>query len=116
MAPRLKVTPQILFTMLSLAEGPKHGYAILAEVEEQSGGKVRLGPSSLYYTLGRLEDRGLIEERDADAVGDAGDDPHAEQRRYFAMTSEGRRVLEEELGLLTGLVDHARALGLNVEG
>lgn len=116
MAARLKITPQILFTMLSLAEGPKHGYAILAEVEERSGGQVRLGPSSLYYTLGRLEDRGLIEEREGDALGDTDDEPHAEQRRTFAMTAKGRRVLEEELGLLTGLVDRARALGLNVEG
>ena len=113
---RLKVTPQILYTMLSLAGGPRHGYAILAEVEQRSGGEIKLGPSSLYYTLGRLEERHLIEAVAAPDAPTTDNEAHAEQRRYFGLTGEGRRVLERELGLLTGLVDHARALGLNVEG
>ncbi len=113
---RLKVTPQILYTMLSLAGGPRHGYAILAEVEERSGGEIKLGPSSLYYTLGRLEERGLIEEAEAAASTESDRDARADQRRTFGLTPEGRAILERELGLLTGLVDHARALGLNVQG
>lgn len=112
----LKATPPILYTLLALTEGTSHGYAILADIEARSGGAVTLGPSSLYYTLGRLADRGLIEERDEPADPDDARDPHAEQRRYFALTRAGRAWLESELGLLTGLVDQARALGLNVQG
>jgi DNA-binding PadR family transcriptional regulator len=113
---KLKATPAILYTLLALSEGTRHGYAILADVEKRSRGAVALGPSSLYYTLGRLADRGLIEERSKPSDPHADRDPHAEQRRYFALTSEGRCWLETELALLTGLVDQARALGFEVDG
>ncbi len=112
MPPNLKVTPQIVYTMLSIAQGPTHGYAILSDVEQRSGGEVRLGPSSLYYSLGRLEDLELIEEVAAPAeASDA--DPHVEQRRYFALTGSGREVLRRELSLMRGLVEQARALGFD---
>ncbi len=112
----LKATPAILYILLALTQGTRHGYAILADVEERSNGSVGLGPSSLYYTLGRLADRGLIEEREHPSDPATADDPHAEQRRYFALTGRGKAWLEAELGLLTGLVDQARALGLKVGG
>lgn len=111
----LKPTPAILYTLLVLAEGPSHGYAILSELERRSGGAVSLGPSSLYYTLGRLADRGLVE--DCEGIGDRGaDDPHAEQRRYVALTPKGRAWLESELSRMTDLVAAARASGLDVGG
>lgn len=104
-----KMTPALFHILLALAEGPKHGYALLGSLTARSGGRVELGPSSLYYSLGRLEDAGLIAEAPADA---GGDDPHEEQRRYYRLTSRGKEHLAEELGVLHGIVDHARAIGL----
>ncbi|HIF21750.1 MAG TPA: hypothetical protein EYQ27_07530, partial [Gemmatimonadetes bacterium] len=50
MSPKqLRSTPAILHMLLSLAEGPRHGYAILSGIETRSRGQVQLGPSSLYY-------------------------------------------------------------------
>lgn len=112
-ARKLRVTPEILFVLLTLTEGARHGYAILEEVEVRSGGEVALGPSSLYYTLGRLVNAGLIEEVTAP---DDVDEPHADQRRYFAVTAQGRGRLKSELAVLTDIVDQARALGLRAEG
>lgn len=104
-----RMTPILFHLLLSLAEGEKHGYALLGEVSERTHGKLDLGPSSLYYALGRLEDAGLI--RRADGVPVSGDEPHEEQRRYFKLTPEGRSKLEEEVGVLSSIVDHARAIG-----
>ncbi|NKB88433.1 MAG: PadR family transcriptional regulator [Acidobacteria bacterium] len=109
---KLRMTPAIMHLLLSLAEGESHGYALLSDMDRRSRGAVNLGPSSLYYTLGRLADHGLIEE--AEGPG-ASDEPHAEQRRYFRMTDVGREWLESELGVLTDIVDQARALGLRAE-
>lgn len=111
----LKPTPAILYILLVLAEGPSHGYAILSEVERRSGGAVSLGPSSLYYTLGRLADRGLVEDHEA-IDGEEAAGPHAEQRRSVALTAAGRAWLESELSRMTDLVAAARASGLDVGG
>jgi DNA-binding PadR family transcriptional regulator len=109
---KLRMTPVIMHLLLSLAEGESHGYALLSDMEKRSRGAVSLGPSSLYYTLGRLADQRLIEE----SRGPSSDDPHAEQRRYFRITAVGREWLEAELGVLTDIVDQARALGLRAQG
>lgn len=74
-----------LLVMASLAEGSKHGYAIIQDVEETTG--VRLGPGTLYGALSRLEQRGLIEQLDSD-------DP---RRRPYRLTSHGSAVLAERL-------------------
>lgn len=105
----LRITPSLLYLLLSLAEGEKHGYALLGELAERSGGKVELGPSSLYYSLGRLEDAGLIRPVERAAAGDG---PHEEQRRYFELTEAGRDRLEQEVDVLSSIVDRARALGV----
>lgn len=117
MSPReLRATPPILYVLLSLAAGPRHGYAILTEVEERSRGQVQLGPSSLYYTLGRLADAGLIREDEGAESPEAVYDPHESQRRYFAITETGLERLRTELSALTHLVDHARSVGLSIQG
>ena len=102
------MTPTLFHLLLALAEGPKHGYALLGRVEERTGGRIELGPSSLYYSLGRLEDAGLIREVDPAVDGDG---PHEERRRYYGLTARGREFLTEELGVLSGIMDHARAMG-----
>ena len=102
------MTPALFHVMLALAEGPKHGYDLIHRIAERTEGRVELGPSSLYYALGRLEDVGLICEA---APVPKGDQPHEVQRRYYELTSAGRDHLGEELGVLNGIVDHARAIG-----
>ena len=74
-----------LLVMGSLADGPKHGYAILQDVSGSTG--VRLGPGTLYGVLARLEERGLIEALDAD-------DP---RRRPYRLSPRGQAVLEVQL-------------------
>jgi DNA-binding PadR family transcriptional regulator len=76
-----------LLVLTSLAEGPKHGYAITVDVEQVAG--VRLGPGTLYGALSRLEGRGLIEALPAD-----------DRRRPYRLTAEGRSALEAELRTL----------------
>ena len=73
-----------LLVLTSLAEGPKHGYAITLDVEEFSG--VKLGPGTLYGALSRLESRGLIEALPAD-----------DRRRPYRLTAAGSMALEQEL-------------------
>ena len=84
-----------LLVMASLAEGPKHGYAITTDVEALAG--VRLGPGTLYGALARLEGRGLIESLPAD-----------DRRRPYRLTAEGRGALEAQLRSL----EHVARSGL----
>ena len=81
-----------LLVLSSLAEGPKHGYAITQDVEEVSG--VKLGPGSLYGALSRLEGKGLIEPM-----------PAEDRRKPYRLTSEGSAALSEQLEMLGRVVD-----------
>lgn len=73
-----------LLVLGSLAEGPKHGYAVVKDVEATAG--VTLGPGTLYAALARLEDAGLIEALDGQ-----------DRRRPYRLTAQGESVLEERL-------------------
>lgn len=73
-----------LLLLASLAAGPKHGYAMLADVEAMAG--VRMGPGTLYTTLARLQQRGWIEAL-----------PTEEARRPYCLTDAGREVLRAQL-------------------
>ena len=91
--------------LLSLAADEQHGYGIMQEVLERTGGKVHLWPATLYGTLPRLIDAGLIqesEERPAEELDDA-------RRRYYKLTRLGRRVLDLESQRLEELVNVLRA-------
>lgn len=109
MTESLRMTPLFLHLLLSLSVGPRHGYALMAEVEGRTDGRIMVRPSSLYYALGRLEDVGLIAEADVD---DPADTPHADRRRYYRLTRQGRARLEEEMATLDDIVTHARAQGV----
>lgn len=100
----LPLKPATFHILLALAGGPAHGYAIRQEVEERTDGAVRLWPATLYGTIGRLVDGGLIEETD---VADAPDDDV--QRRFYRLTAAGDRVLAAEADRLASLVRLARA-------
>lgn len=98
----IRMTPAFFFLMLCLTEGSLHGHALGRQVEERSGGTVKLGPGSLYWSLGRLADVGLIEEVDP-PEGETD-----ERRRYYALTRLGRRALARETSVLERVVEFAR--------
>lgn len=95
----------VIHILLSLAEGARHGYAIKQDVEERTDGTIRLGPGTLYEAIQRLQDGGLIEEDTALGEPDNG---QMAQRRYYALTELGWRVLRDEVRQLGLIVDHAR--------
>ncbi len=96
----LPLRTQWFHIMLSLAGGEQHGYGIMQEVLERTGGKVRLWPATLYGSIKRLIEADLIREsaeRPAPELDDA-------RRRYYKLTKFGRRVLDAESDRLQELV------------
>jgi DNA-binding PadR family transcriptional regulator len=87
------LTPAVLHILLALSTGERHGYGIMKQVERESHGKVKMGPGTLYGSLGRMMDAGLIRESDR-SVDPAMDD---ERRIYYTLTALGRRALSAEL-------------------
>src|SRR5271157_667709 len=101
----LPLKPPWFHVLLSLANQEQHGYGIMQEVLDRTGGKVRLWPATLYGMLKRLMDDDLIEEsadRPAPNLDDA-------RRRYYRLTKFGRRVLHAECRRLEDLVAIIRA-------
>jgi len=95
----LPLKPHWFHVLLSLADEDQHGYAIMQEVLDRTGGKVRLWPATLYGTLKRLIDADLIAE--SPRRPSAEDD---ERRRYYRLTRLGHRVLAAESRRLEDLV------------
>lgn len=91
--PGLALTTPVVYVLLSLSLKDRHGYEILKFVEANSEGRVRLGPGTLYTTLKRLLDAGLISEL-AEAPDPANDDA---RRRYYRLSRPGRAALDSEL-------------------
>jgi DNA-binding PadR family transcriptional regulator len=87
--------------LLSLGEGPSHGYAIGKAIEEQSGGRLDPTTGALYQALRRMTEDGLITEVDGPKDVDA-------RRRYFTLTAQGKRAAAAEAARLDGLVRTAR--------
>jgi DNA-binding PadR family transcriptional regulator len=88
----LPLTPAVFHILLALADGERHGYAIMQEVAESTNRQINMGPGTLYGTIKRLLEAGLIEE--SDRRPDAKEDD--ERRRYYCLTGLGQRVLEAE--------------------
>ena len=97
------LTPAVFHILLALAEGQRHGYAILKYVERQTDGAMRMGPGTLYGTLQRMMEHGLVEA----AAGPAR--PVDERRRYYQLTKAGRAALKVEVDRMEVLVRTARA-------
>jgi DNA-binding PadR family transcriptional regulator len=91
--------------LLALAGEDLHGYAIMRQVEEQSSGRIRLGPGTLYSSLQALLEEGLIEEVDPSGGSELSD----ERRRYYRLTSTGRKLARAEAEKLADLLRLARA-------
>src|SRR6185295_5964617 len=94
--------------LVALAEADRHGYAVMQEVAERTGGRTRLNPGTLYTTLRRLLEQGLIVELDGREV-EGGQD---ERRRHYRLTGFGRSVAQLELERLGDLVHLCRRAGL----
>jgi len=88
----LPLTPAVFHILLALTEGERHGYAIMREVAESTQRQINMGPGTLYGTIKRLLEAGLIEE--SDRRPDAKEDD--ERRRYYCLTGLGQRVVEAE--------------------
>jgi DNA-binding PadR family transcriptional regulator len=111
----LPLTPVTLNILLALADEERHGYGIGVEVRERTGGKMRLGPGTLYGSLKRMVDGGLVEESEGRTDGapdNASRGYDAERRRYYRLTGFGERVLAAELARLDGVVRTAQAKGV----
>jgi len=94
--------------LLALANGDLHGYAIMRQVEEQTSGKVRLGPGTLYSSIQALLEERLIQEVDPGASPELSDAPR-ERRRSYRLTSAGMKVARTEAQRLAEILRVARA-------
>jgi DNA-binding PadR family transcriptional regulator len=104
----LPLNPAAFHILAALAESDCHGYAIMQDVAERTGGRTRLNPGTLYTSIRRLLEQGLIVELE-ERAGRGG---HDERRRRYRLTSFGRRVAELELQRLGELVSLGRHAGL----
>lgn len=97
---KLPLTPLSMAILLALADGERHGYALMQDIEAQTDGALRPGTGSLYAGLQRLMSDGLIRESE----GEPGSD---RRRRYYAITEEGRAVARAEAGRMLRVLDVA---------
>lgn len=97
----LPLTPRVFHILLALVERAEHGYGIMKEVESRSGGRVRIGPGTLYEAIHGLNGKELIVEVDSPPDADS-------RRRYYELTELGRDVLAAETERLSDLVAFAR--------
>lgn len=101
----LPLAPATFYILVALADDERHGYAIRQFVEEESEGRVKLGPGTLYPALKRLLNDGLIEELDERADGE-------ERRRYYRISTLGRAVAVAEARRLEAAVRFAGSVRL----
>lgn len=102
--PASPMAPAAFHILLSVADGDRHGYAIMLEVAALTHGAMQIGPGTLYTNIKRLVAGGLLEETEERPDPEQDD----ERRRYYRLTDEGRRVLGAESRRLEALVDIAR--------
>jgi DNA-binding PadR family transcriptional regulator len=106
-SPLPMMSPQVFQVLLSLHQGPLHGYSIIQDITQRTGGEVRLTASTLYDALARLVDQRVIEEIEAPS-----DSPSADaRRRYYQLTSLGREATKREVERLERLLRMARETG-----
>lgn len=95
------LTPAVFYILFALAEGEKHGYAIMKEVETVSAGQFTMGPGTLYTTIQRLLQGALIEETSTSSDSER-------RRRCYRLSRRGRQVFEVELNRMESLVRSAQ--------
>jgi DNA-binding PadR family transcriptional regulator len=95
----LPMPPASFFVLFALADGEKHGYRIMQDIRELSGRTFTVGPATLYTTIKKLSDQGLIKETSV---------PDEDRRRTYALAPSGRRLLDAEFHRQQQLLDLAR--------
>ena len=103
--PYLPLTPAMFQVLVALADGEKHGYAVIKEVHRRTDGKVRLSAGTLYALIKRFVSDGLIVECDERPDPSLDD----ERRRYYRLSDNGRAVALGEAERMEEAVGHARA-------
>ena len=106
---QLPLPPPIFHMLLALCQGERHGYALKREILRRTNGELNLGAGALYGSIARMVERGLVEESEARPDLHLDD----ERRRYYRITSLGRRVAQAEALRMRDLVQLAEdCLGL----
>ena len=112
----LPLPPAVFHILIALGESEKHGYAVMQDVADRTGGKVRMSPGTLYGSIRKMLDEGLIEEiflRAGRAVSkDSAAARDDVRRRYYRVTKFGRAVAAAEAARLSALLHDARLAGL----
>lgn len=104
------LSPQAFHILVALAERDQHGYGIMQDVEARTGGKLRLSAGTLYGSIKRLLEQGLIVElRENQRPRKTLDD---ERRRYYRLTPLGRKAAMREVTRMSDLLEQARSHGL----
>ena len=96
----IPVKPTDYLTLVALADGERHGYGLVKQIEELSGGTLRLVPGNFYSVLQRLMNAGLLEEAERKASADLDN----RRRRYYRITELGHQVATTETARLKALV------------
>jgi DNA-binding PadR family transcriptional regulator len=101
----IPLTPTVFFVLMALADGAKHGYAIMKLSAKLSDGRVRMGPGALYTTIQRLVEAAAIEETESQEGEDS-------RRRLYKLTGIGGKLLAFEVDRMEAVVKMARGLRL----
>jgi len=109
-ATRSPLKPVEFLVLAVLFEEPRHGYGIVQQIEERTGGRVQLRPGDVYRVIYRLEERGLLRNADR-RVADSEDG----RRTYYAITDDGRELARDEAEMLTD-VSSALVTGTHEKG
>lgn len=96
------LTESYFYILLCLYSGPKHGYGIMQQTQEMTGGRVKIGSGTMYGATGNMMKKGWIEECMESSDG--------ERRRSYRLTNEGRRILETERERLKELLKNAESM------
>lgn len=104
----LPLQPTMFHILLCLAEDDRHGYAIMTDVARRTGGEIKLSVGTLYRSLQRMQEQGLISETRNRPAPDEDD----ERRRYYHITPFGKAVAQAEVARLQSLVKMAHSCGV----
>ena len=97
--------------LIALADQERHGYAIMRDIADRTGGRFRIGPATLYTSIKRMTDAGLIED-----AGERDETPVEARRRYYRLTKAGRAADLAEADRLESLLAQAHARLLPIRG
>jgi DNA-binding PadR family transcriptional regulator len=103
------MAPAVFHILIALADQPRHGYGIMLDVAERTGGKVKMSPGTLYGSIKQMLEGNLIEEVEERPA--RGDD---ERRRYYRLTREGREAARQEMARMSALLSQARVTSLRL--